>query len=282
MFDTYLANSLKNAERQRRGESNSEFKVAGSRKVPKFRDFIRSSANKRSLLTFIANYFLTEVPNLMNDYEIVLVAGGFENPQLCFEVSKTSGSTEIKRLNSNQEEADTRLILHVIAELKADITILIKSVDTDVLILLLHFYCEISDMSRSNIYMQLGHGKNSRFLSINNIVENLGTEVCEKLLTIHCLTGCDTTNAIYKIGKKTAFDALYKNINNLKDLENLPFLSEEKALEVSTKYTLHLYRNRNKNIASLNQLRWYLTTETNRPASELPPTDHAFRQHVKR
>lgn len=90
-------------------------------------------------------------------------------------------------------------------------------------------------MSQSNVYIQLGHGKNSHFLSINNIVANLGTQMCKKLLAIHCLTGCDTTNAMYKIGKKTAFDVLYKNIDDFKDLENLPFLSQDKALEVSTK-----------------------------------------------
>ena len=91
VFDTYLANSLKNGERQRRGDSNSEFNVAGSRKVPKYREFIRSSANKRSLLLFITNYFLTEVPNFLYESETLIVAGGFQNPQLCFEVSKIRG-----------------------------------------------------------------------------------------------------------------------------------------------------------------------------------------------
>lgn len=111
---------------------------------------------------------------------------------------------------------------------------------------------------------------------------NLGEEICKKLLSTHCLTGCDITNAMYKIGKKTAFDVLFKNINNLKNLENLPFLSEDEAMELGVKYTLYLYKNKNKNIKSLNELRWNLTTSTNRPASELPPTDHAFRQHLKR
>ena len=217
-----LTNSLKNGKRQRRGDSNSEFNVAGSRKVPKYREFIRSSANKRSLLLFITNYFLTEVPNFLYESETLIVAGGFQNPQLCFEVSKIRGPKEMEGLNSSQEEADTRLILHVLAELEADNTILVKSVDTDVLILLLHFFCEISDMSLTNIYIQLGHDKNSHFLSINNIVENLGADMCKKLLVIHCLTGCDTTNAMYKIGKKIAFDVLYKNIDSLNDLGNLP------------------------------------------------------------
>lgn len=282
VFDTYSVNSLKNMERQRRGDSNSEFKVAGARKVPKFREFIRSSTNKQSLLLFITNYLLKELPNLLNDSETVIIAGGFQDSKLCFEISKIKGSKNLEKLNSSQEEADTRLILHVLAELKSANTILVKSVDTDVLILLIHFYCTTPEITQSNLFIQLGHGKTTHFLSINDIVGNLGKEICKKLLAIHCLTGCDTTNAMYKVGKKTAFDVLCKNINNLADLENLPFLSEGKAMEVGVKYTLYLYKNKNNAVTSLNQMRWHQTTESNRPASELPPTDHAFRQHLKR
>lgn len=163
VFDTYSANMLKNLERHRRGDSNSEFKVTGSRKVPKFREFLRSSTNKRALLVFITNYFLKELPNLMNDCETIIIAGGFANPQLCFEVNNIEGSKNVKNLNSNQEEADTRIILHVLSESKSGNTILVKSVDTDVLILLLHYYCETPDMPQSNIFIQLGHSKNIHF-----------------------------------------------------------------------------------------------------------------------
>ena len=249
--------------------------------MPKFREFIRSSTNKRALLLFITSYFLEQLPNLMNECETIIIAGGFTNSQHCFEVNKIEGSKIVENLNSSQEEADTMLILHMLSELKLGNTILIKSVDTDVLILLLHYYCETPDMFQSNIFIQLGHSKNIHFLSINNIVANLGEEICKKLLPIHCLTGVTQLMPCIKLGKKTAFDVLYKNLNNLKDLENLPFLSEDKAMELGVKYRLYLYKNKNKNIKSLNELRWNLTS-TNRPASELPPTDHAFRQHLKR
>jgi len=137
-------------------------------------------------------------------------------------------------------------------------------------------------MAKCNVFLQFGQSKNKHFLFINNIASNLGEDVCKKLLSIHCLTGCDTTCALFKIGKKTAFDILYKNIDALKGLENLPFLPEDEAINLSQLYVLYLYKNKNANIKTLNELRVHLTKESNRSASELPPTNDAFKQHLKR
>lgn len=105
-------------------------------------------------------------------------------------------------LSSNQEEADTRIILHVLTENNFGNTILVKSVDTDVLLLLIYYYSVTSEMAKCNVFLQFGQSKNKHFLSINNIVTNLGEEVCKKLLSIHCLTGCDKTCSLFKIDKK--------------------------------------------------------------------------------
>ncbi|CAG9760430.1 unnamed protein product [Ceutorhynchus assimilis] len=130
--------------------------------------------------------------------------------------------------------------------------------------------------------MFLGHSKNKRYIAIHDIAKKLGPLVCGNLLAIHCLTGCDTTSAFYKIGKRTAFDMLTRNINVLAEIGNLPNLSEEEAIELSTRYVYTLYKNKNKDIVNLNEMRCFLTSTTNRTAAELPPTDDAFKQHLKR
>lgn len=283
VFDTYNDNSLKNAERSRRGDSNvTEFQVSGSRKVPKFDNFLKSSSNKRSLLIFLTNYFVQNGPSSLGDNEFLIIAGGFENPKHVFLITKNDDPKNIYSLNSNQEEADTRIILHVLAEVDHGNSILVKSVDTDVLLLLLHYYSTAQELSSCQLFIQLGHSKNKRYIAIHDIVEKLGLSICKNLLAIHCLTGCDTTSAFYKIGKKTAFDVLTKNINHLTEIGDIPKLSEDEAVKISTKYVYYLYKNKNKNISTLNEMRVFLTSTTNRPASELPPTDDAFKQHLKR
>ena len=61
----------------------------------------------------------------------VIVSGGLDETALKFTSDKVS---YIKELNSNQEEADTRLLLHVYHEAKnGEVPIDIKSPDTDIL-----------------------------------------------------------------------------------------------------------------------------------------------------
>ena len=65
----------------------------------------------------------------------------------CFRLSLNDGKVvweEIPELNSNHEEADTKLLLHAKhASENGETTIMIKSRDTDVAILACHFCSEI-------------------------------------------------------------------------------------------------------------------------------------------
>lgn len=185
-------------------------------------------------------------------------------------------------LSSNQDEADTRIVLHALHESSYSKNILVKSVDTDVLILLIHYYTSGSVLNKCKVFMQLGHSHNQRIVAIRDIVDKIGTTVSQNLLAIHSLTGCDTTSAFYKIGKKTAFDILMKNAANLKDLQELPNLPFDRAQEIAVHYVLLLYKNKQKDIRTLNELRLFFTKNTNRSASEIPPTDDAFKLHLQR
>jgi hypothetical protein len=70
----------------------------------------------------------------------IIIAGGYDNNENCYTIT-CEGVKELVHLKSNHEEADTRLILHLIdrAENK-DRRVLIKADDTDVLILLLYYF----------------------------------------------------------------------------------------------------------------------------------------------
>jgi hypothetical protein len=51
------------------------------------------------------------------------------------------------------------------------------------------------------------------------------------------------------------------------------------AVKIST---LAFFKNKTETISILNQLRYKLTTTSNKSAKKLPPTDDAFGQHVLR
>lgn len=62
-------------------------------------------------------------------------------------------------------------------------------------------------------------------------------------------------------------------------MSKFPLLSKQEALQIATRYVLLLYKNKDTNIRTLNDLRLRMATTSNKPSSELPPTDDAFYQH---
>ena len=97
-------------------------------------------------------------------------------------------------LFSDQKEADTRIILHchnITRSLPQTFTIIIRSPDTDVLMLLLKYCKEI----KTQILSDTGMGNKRCLLNVNDIYKNKGEDICFVLPALHCFTGCDTTSA---------------------------------------------------------------------------------------
>ena len=103
-------------------------------------------------------------------------------------------------LFSSQEEADTRIILHClhVKEQNTDVrTIIVRSPDTDVLVLLVKYWTQIG----CSILVDTGTGNKRRLVDIESIVKKQGVDICSVLPAIHCFTGCDTVSAFVRRGK---------------------------------------------------------------------------------
>ena len=144
--DRYSDVSIKNPERAKRATQGTvKVKITGGgQKCPKqWKKFLSSGENKRTLTRFLLQQwsrdkYADQIGN-RNVYFAV------ENE--CFRLSLNDGKVvweEIPELNSNHEEADTKLLLHAKhASENGETTIMIKSRDTDVAILACHFCSEI-------------------------------------------------------------------------------------------------------------------------------------------
>ena len=100
----------------------------------------------------------------------------------------------VEDLFSNQEEEDTRLLLH--AKKAADeghSKIIIKSSDVEVLFI--HHAKEIS----ASLFILSGTRSRMRYIDITQIVENLGDNIFNALISLHAFTGCDSVSAF--VGK---------------------------------------------------------------------------------
>ena len=279
-------NSIKQMERERRGagEITASHLVSGAREVPNYRLFLKGSANKAALAAFVSDSLTMKAPTRLKNDQTIVLAGGFSTAETVKLVNKT-GVTTLPQLFSSQEEADTRLVLHAINLSKTHSRVIICCDDTDVLVILLYFHSKGS--LASEVYMHAGHSGGTvtreRYIPVHAIAAKLSDSICLCLPAVHALTGCDTTSALFTIGKRTAFTKLSQHFANVRELSQFGVtLSVSDALDVARRFVLLLYGQKARQCGSLNALRFTLASTSDKEAAMLPPTDDAFKQHVLR
>jgi hypothetical protein len=60
-----------------------------------------------------------------------------------------------------------------------------------------------------------------RYITVHNLCSSLSNITCQILPSLHALTGCDTTSAFVRIGKKYAYKILKTSTEELSDLVSL-------------------------------------------------------------
>ena len=195
MWDTYVPDSLKESTREKRGKGIRR-KVSGQTKLPgKWMDFLRDSENKKELFAFITSKVaeFTFQPG-----KAVYITSG--------EYVVSVGSGNPGMLECNHEEADTRIVVHIVHALQQGMKrIEVRTVDTDVIAILAGAYFKLAlAYPLADIWVAFGKG---RFYSINYICASLGELKARALPVFHALTGCDTTSAFRGKGKKSAWQA---------------------------------------------------------------------------
>lgn len=97
-------------------------------------------------------------------------------------------------MQSGQEEADTKLILHCVdAATSGASTIRIYSPDTDVLVLALRRFTQLFD----NTSFVTGVQQRRRVIPLKPILEALGVEKAAALPGFHAISGADNTGSFY-------------------------------------------------------------------------------------
>jgi hypothetical protein len=153
VFDRYLDNSIKCQTREKRGANHMTqvYHIELDIAVPtNWKLFLTNSQNKANLAKLYTQYLADNAPRVLGDKEMY-ISGGYNNNVIKIAAGAVH---EEPLLASNQEEADTRLILHATyaANNGAD-TIVVCSPDTDVLVLLTYHR---STINAAKIFMLTG------------------------------------------------------------------------------------------------------------------------------
>ena len=279
VFDTYKELSIKNSERQLRGEESGHqlVNITSTQIVRQWRNFLTRVSNKTSLITFIVKEWRMETCRQKLEGKLLYANAG----DTCYRITM-EGSEEVPTLKSQQEEADGRLLLHAShAANEGFNSVLICSEDTDVFIMSLAFSNEIGAF----LLMKSGTRMRTKVVVITKVAASLGLELCKGVLGMHAFTGCHTVSAFAGKGKAQALKILKKNkkgrdaLTELGKDWDLPPELTDKIEEL----TCLLYSN-NTVTTKVNELRYQLfcSRRGEIESHQLPPCRDCLVKHAKR
>ena len=192
-------------------------------------------------------------------------------------------------LLANHLEADEIIVEHAGEEGDADVIVAKQAIqmaenteqvvvmadDTDVLVLLLHH-----SKPNTNIFMKT----KKHLISINDCKQALGAEMCRLLPFVHAMSGCDTTSAMFGMGKVKHFkllqasDTLKTSASTFGDLS----ASKDTIAAAGEQFVSSLYSHVNEK-RHLDELRYLFAISTKFvPVERMPPTSRACYFHSLR
>ncbi|KAJ8669425.1 hypothetical protein QAD02_000684 [Eretmocerus hayati] len=198
IFDSYSANSVKSGERSDRYKNHAIDiqMIDGWVPCPKQEKlFWGSNENKTKLQEFLRDYCLRKAQEIWPRIEIIC-SGTTDLP------CQSSKQSDLDILqNDHIEKADSRIILHVFhACSEGTEKILVKSSDTDIVVLLLHYWRTFGEKGLKELWMLIGAASKKRYLPLHDLAKKCGP-ICSVLIPLHHLTGADYTS---EVGTKRA------------------------------------------------------------------------------
>ena len=274
VWDEYVENSLKATTRSDHGAGVRRRVAANNQLLRNWKEFLHVDKNKRELFKFLAE----STSSLQVEKQVLSTYGK--------QVLTTLPRNNISSLGPcSHEEADTRMLLHVQDALQqGHKKTLLRTVDTDVLVLAEAFLQQVTEGEHLDLWAAFGTGNNFRHIVAHEIATKLGQEVSKALPVFHAFTSCDTVPCFRGRGKKTALEA-WKSYPDV----TLAFLAlAHKPLEVSSRCVEHLERfvvlmyDRTSSKTSVNDARKQLFAQTGRSLNAIPPTRAALVEYAKR
>lgn len=166
-----------------------------------------------------------------------------------------------------------------------DIEVLVVSRDTDILVMLL------AKLEKGKVILaQPQPGKRSKFIDVQQMREEIGDDVCQALLPLHAVTGCDTTSAPFRKGKTRPMNLMKRNkdfqsylsvFNNNDPNKDLIIKAGENILMMIYK-VMHF---KNLDAARYFRLKQMIARQgltTTSKLSTLPPTSASAKMHSLR
>ena len=191
VFDRYFDTSLKEDTRKGRG-IGSRFVFTEDTPLPKnmTEDCLMNSRNKNHFNEFLAKKFY----ELYQGDQIFIVT--YRDGVLYKPATEQIYNTNVSIANCQSEEADQRLIRHVLHCVSSEIykRIVVRTIDTDVLVLRVS-YLNLSNDNPIEIYAQMINSH--LFYDIGKLIVYFGSQICKAMPFFYAFTGCDIVSSFF-------------------------------------------------------------------------------------
>ena len=284
--DTYRDNSIKAGERFKRG--NSEKIIIGSIKSRLPYDmskFMLNNENKSTLIQLIFEYTIANKDDILRKLQADVIF--LSNDNLTHRLTANLVE-EHDDLRSNQEEADTKVILHVHHALnnvmEGKVILRNPSGDTDILVLALGL---LSTKCQSRVFYNVGAGKNRMGAWLSDYhLEQLHQKA---LIGFHAFTGNDYVSGFFRKGKKLCWNVMVKDDQFLEAFSSLGdvWSTSESTVQTLERYVCKLYGAKKKT-STVNAARFELFSKKHSVENKvidlslLPPCQTSLRLHILR
>ena len=198
--------------------------------IPPWRKFLSYNEDRTALANFLSSHVTEEgMAQIKHSDHVLILAGDFIDGTVirCF---SSHGVTEPGSMQSTHVEADTRLLLHTVLayehlkSLGVRGRIVIQASDTDVPVLLVHYFPKLD--STEELWMYCVHTSQTvdkhHYIPIHSVCGRVARILCDILPSAHANTGCDSVSSFHGFGKKKELAKLIMgktvdNYTNLKD-----------------------------------------------------------------
>lgn len=286
VIDRYFEQSIKRTERERRTKKSEGRRIkinsANQRAPAIWNDYMKNSANKEELPTFLVNEWCSHGDKYGKylGHTTLYVCHGDQCSRLQVDRG-TIKADVIPALTCNAEEADSRMYLHAehISENNESNApaIVIKSSDTDVLVGGMYH----KQFINTPLFIQRqSKQKKWKNVSVSALCDQHGNDICNALPGFHAFTGCDSTSGFVGKGKKTCFQLLQSDIGFRRAMKTLgdhvPVL--ESTIKECEKAVCKLYKHKGDDV---NKVRYDMLNK-GAESFDVPPTKDALKLHTER
>ena len=198
VWDRYPEQSLKNQARAKRLGTTKKRRIRASGNVPipkgkEWQNYLKIGENKEQLFQFLSEELVNKTQT--KNYQFLSTKG---------ELVLSNKTIDLSCVNqSNHEEADSRMILHLFhAATDGHKKAYLRTVDSDVVVLCIHHFLGLKTHGLKELWIGFGTGKSYKDIPIHHISNILGDDASKAILFFHAYTGCDLTSSFSGIGKK--------------------------------------------------------------------------------